>query len=219
MLKLVIFDYDGLLVETEKLAYLAEKGILIKYGKALTKKIFDKYIGYSVLDTLKGYITDYKLPVSVKDLYIQRAIIMTNLLKIDLKLMPGAIPLLDYFHKKGTDMVIASSGERNYIEFGLKKLNIIHFFKNITCVSEVKKGKPNPDLFIEALRKNKIKAHEAIVFEDSVSGVKAAKEANIFCIAVPQKGRNRHGDYKQAGLIIDNLEEAIVFFEKNSHFR
>lgn len=214
MLKLAIFDYDGLLVDSERLAFLAEKKVLADLGKILTKRIFDRYIGYSVADTLEVYIASFKLIISAKDLYTQREKILAGLLKSELKLMPDATSLLDYFQNKKIDMVIASSGERDYIESGLKQLKIIHFFKNITCVSEVKNGKPKPDLFLEALRKNKVKASDAIVFEDSLSGIKAARDARIFCIAVPSQDRNIY-DYSQANLIFDNLAKAISFFENN----
>lgn len=213
MIKLIIFDYDGLLVESEKLAFLAEEKILDKYGKILTNNLFYNYVGYSVSDTLKGYIAYFKLSVSVEELYNQREALMAHLLKTKLQLMPGVLSVLKHFDNKGIDMVVASSGERNYIKVGLKKLGISHFFKNITSVSEVKNGKPNPDLFLESLRKNGVGPHEAIVFEDSLSGVKAAKTADIFCIAVPPKNKDK-SQYHQADVIINNIELAIDFFEK-----
>lgn len=212
-IKLVVFDYDGLLVESEKLAFLAEKKIIAKYGKTLTMNLFDRYIGYSVNDTLKGYITYFRLPVAVEELYKEREIIIAHLLKTRLRLMPGVLPVLKYFNNRNIDMVIASSGEHNYIKDGLEKLNIAHFFKNITSVSEVRNGKPNPDLFLEALKKNNVKPREAIVFEDSLSGVKAAKTANIFCIAVPPKNRDI-SQYREANLAINNIKLIINFFGK-----
>lgn len=212
-IKLIIFDYDGLLVESEKLAFWAEEKIIAKHGKILTKKLFDTYIGYSVSDTLKGYIAYFRLPVSVEELYKEREAIMVHLLETKLQLMPGVLPVLKYFDNKGIDMVVASSGERDYIEQGLKKLNIARFFKNITSVSEVKNGKPNPDLFLEALRKNGVKSDEAIVFEDSLSGVKAAKAAKIFSIAVPPKNKYMR-QYRQANLTVNNIKLAIDFFKK-----
>ena len=218
MIKLIIFDYDGLLVESEKLAFWAEEKILAKYDKILTNNLFDKYIGYSVIDTLKGYINYFRLPVSVEELYKKREAIMTHLLRTKLQLMPGVLPVLKYFDNKGIDMVVASSGERDYIEKGLEKFNIAHFFKNITSVSEVKNGKPNPDLFLEALRKNGVESDEAIVFEDSLSGVKAARASNIFCIAVPPKNKGMR-QYRQTNLVINNIKLSINFFEKGKLFR
>lgn len=212
-LKLIIFDYDGLLVESEKLAFLAEQKIIAKYSETLTRKLFDTYIGYSVNDTLKGYMDYFRLPISVKELYNQREDIIAHLLKTKLQLMPGALPILKYFDNKGINMVIASSGELSYIELGLKKLSISHFFKNITSVNEVKKGKPSPDLFLEALRKNSTKAEEAVVLEDAISGIKAAKAASIFCIAIPPLNVNLQ-DYRIANFVVDSLENVQDIFEK-----
>lgn len=217
-LKLAIFDYDGLLVNTEKLAFIAEKKVLAKFGKKLTKKNFDKYLGFPVIDTLRGHISDYKLTVSVKDLSKKRMSIITHLLKSNLKLMPGTTSLLDYLRKKGIDSVIASSGEQNYVKFGLKKLHIAHYFKNITCVNEVRRGKPNPALFLKALQKNQTKAHEAIVFEDSISGIRAARKAGIFCVAI-LRDNNKKILYHQANIIFNSLNRVKSFLEKNSLFK
>lgn len=215
MIKLIIFDYDGLLVESEKLAFWAEEKILRKHGKQLTKDLFDKYLGYSVIDTLKGYIEYHNLSVSIDDFYAQRQAMIGTLLETDLILKHGAKILLDYLYlyKKKVNVVIGSSGERSYIEAGLRILDVEKYFKNITCVSEVKKGKPSPDLFLEALRKNNTKAEEAIVLEDAISGIKAAKAANIFCIAVPPLDMDIQG-HRIADLVVDELEKVKNIFEK-----
>ncbi|MDP2649479.1 MAG: HAD family phosphatase [bacterium] len=217
MIKLVIFDYDGLLVKSETLAFIAEKKVLSQFGKNLTREIFDRFLGYSVKDTLKGYQTIYKLNISLDNLLQKREKIINRLIETDLKLMPGAKSLLGYLKARKVKMVIASSGEYEYIKKGLKKLNIENYFQNITCVSEVKKGKPNPDLFLEALKKNNIKSVNAIVFEDSISGINASKKAKIFCIAVPPKEKNDFKEYRIADLILDNLKKAKNTFQ-NCYF-
>jgi len=217
MVKLIIFDYDGLLVESEKLAFCAEEKILHKYGKPLTKDLFDKYLGYSVIDTLKGYIEYHNLSISIDDFYAQREVMINTSLETDLILKHGAKILLDYLHKKRIITVIGSSGERSYIETGLKILGVEKYFKNITCVSEVKRGKPNPDLFLEALRKNNTKAEEAIVLEDTISGIKAAKAANIFCITVPPLDMNIQG-HRIADIVVDNLGKVKDIFENFQTF-
>lgn len=214
MFKLIIFDYDGLLVDSERLAYIAEEKILIRYGKTLSKGLFNKYLGYSVADTLKGYIDNYKIPVSLDKLYKERKEILRNLLKSHLKLMPGAKILLNFLKNKKIDMVIASSSKRKHIELGLKKLKASHYFRNITCVSEVKKGKPHPDLFLKALKKNNAKPGEAIVFEDSIAGIKAAKSAGIFCITIPPRNIDISEYSLVADLVLDNLAKAKEILEK-----
>jgi len=217
MIKLVIFDYDGLLVESESIAFIAEEKILRRYGKPLSKELFEKYLGYSVKDTLAGYISHYKLPIMLQEFYKEREQVIFSLLESDLKLKAGANVLLTYLRKKHVDVAIGSSGERNYIETGLKKLGIQHYFKNITCVSEVKRGKPFPDLFQEALHKNATRPEEAIVLEDAVSGIIAAKKANIFCITVPSQTMDIQ-DYRIADIIVDDLEKIKNLFERLSIF-
>lgn len=218
MMKLIIFDYDGLLVESESIAFIAEEKILLHYGKPLTKELFDKYLGYSVRDTLKGYIEHYSLPLTVDSFYKERERTMSSLLKTDLKLKMGAKNLLRYLKKKHIDTVIASSGERGYVENGLRNLGVEKFFKNITCVSEVKRGKPHPDLFIRALHKNSTRAEDAIVLEDAISGITAAKSAGIFCIAIPPKDMDIQG-HLIADIIVDNLDKVKNLFERLELFK
>lgn len=213
MIKLVIFDYDGLLVESETIAFIAEEKILQRCGKPLSKELFEKYLGYSVRDTLDGYISYHKLPITTQAFYDEREQMIFSLLETDLVLKPGAIILLDYLRKKKIDTVIGSSGERNYIEAGLKKFGIQHYFKNITCVSEVKRGKPYPDLFLEALCKNNTQPKEAIVLEDTISGITAAKKAKIFCITVPPKTMDIQG-HRIADIIADDLGRVKDIFER-----
>lgn len=213
MIKLIIFDYDGLLVDSEKIAFIAEKKILKEYGNNLTKKIFNKYLGYSVRETLLEYIKNFNLKTSYEKLNQKREKIIDKLIETEIKLMPGAKNLLKYIKSINIPMVIASSGEIDYLKKGLRQLGIIDYFQNITSVGEVKRGKPHPDLFLKALSKNHIKANEAVVLEDSLSGVTSAKKAKIFCIAVPNKNMDIK-KYKTADIVLRSLSELKNMLEK-----
>jgi len=212
MLKLVIFDYDGLLVESEHIAYKAEKAILEKYHRKLTKELFIRYLGFSVRDTIKGYIAQLNMPISAEDFLKERNAYLDLFLESELRLKPGANDLLKYFKQKNIKSVIASSGTIEYIEKGLDVLKIRPFFINITSVSEVDRGKPQPDLFLKALEKNNTNANEAIVLEDAISGITAAKVAKIFCVAVPPVGVDLQA-YHIADLVLGSLAEIIPLYE------
>lgn len=213
MIKLIIFDYDGLLVESEAITFLAEEKIIYQHGKILTKELFNKYLGYSVAETLQGYLRYYGLSLTLNEFIEQRNIAINSLLPSHLVLKPGAKILLDYLKNKDIDMVIGSSGERSYIETGLQILDIAEYFKNITSVNEVSKGKPQPDIFLEALKKNNTNSENAIVLEDAISGVRAAKAASIFCIAIPSSNIDIQA-YRIANIIVDNLENVKELLDK-----
>ncbi|HRN69857.1 MAG TPA: HAD family phosphatase [Candidatus Woesebacteria bacterium] len=206
MIKLIIFDYDGLLVESEIIAFLAEEKILKQHGKILTKKLFNNYLGYSVRETIQGYIKYYDLSINLNEFILQRDEVINSLLSSHLSLKPGAKLLLNYLKDKNISMAIGSSGKRSYIEKGLAILGISDYFNNITSIDEVVRGKPHPDIFLKVLNKNHVESRDAIVLEDAVSGIQAAQDAHIFCIAIASSSIDIQ-EYRIADLIVDNLQK------------
>ena len=216
MLKLVIFDYDGLLVNTEEIVFLAEKKLLKDYGIKLTLKIFFNLLGRSVKETMIYYKRKYSLKESVEKLLYKRHQIYHHLLKKNIKLRKGALELLEFLEKNKIRKVIASSGTKEHVMHGLKALKIETLFEEITTVDEVKEGKPAPDLFLKALEKanarDHVKRSEALVLEDSLTGVRAAKAARIKVIAVPFF-KQTFPSYSSSPLIASSLKEVKKLFD------
>jgi len=212
MLKLIIFDYDGLLVNTEDLAFWAEKELLKKFGVELTFEEFFKFLGHSVRETLEYYKKTFSLSPSLDELERLRYEIVYKLLPEKLELRPGAKELLDFLEKKGIKKVIASSGKREYILKGLEILGIRERFSRITTVDEVKRGKPAPDLFLKALEKEGVNPSQALVLEDSLTGVEAASRAGILAIAIPYF-KEQFPQYKDCPLVAKSLKEVRDLLE------
>lgn len=180
MIKAVIFDFDGVIVDSERLHFMTEKNLLRKYGAHLSEQTFEQTLGRSVRDTLSLYKGIYNISSSLEELLQQHDKLFLQLVDQYLQINDGFIELLDLLQKHKYPFAIASSGTLEYITHALNKFNLIHLFINkITTIDMVKRGKPAPDLFLDAARELEINPSFCLVIEDSVSGIKAAKSAGM----------------------------------------
>ncbi len=211
MQKTFIFDYDGLLVDSEKLALKAETQMLSEFGYSLTEEGFGKYLGVPVRDVMEAYIKDFGLQADVQDMVDRRAALINDLLDT-LELMPGAPELLAYLKKNDWTLAIASSGKRDYILKGLRKFELESFFQEIVTVDDVARGKPHPDLVLETLKRTQVAAHEAMMAEDAPNGIAAANAAGVFSIAVPAIGQS-WADFHAASAVFRDLHRVLNFLK------
>lgn len=210
MLKLVIFDYDGLMVDSEQLAFIAKKRLFKRYGKFISKELFDSTLGIPVKDTLKMYTKHFSLDLSLELLIKEREKLVNDLVSKKLEPMPGLFELLSFLRSNHIRMAIATSGKKEYVMQGLEKLKIAMYFETIACVDEVKRGKPYPDLLNEVVRRVGVRKDECIMLEDALSGVEASINASIFCIVVPPKQLNINL-YYDVDCIFNSLQEVNFF--------
>lgn len=188
MIKALIFDFDGLMVNSEPLHSATEKSLIEKYGGKFTKEIFEKTLGKSVADTLSFYKEIFNLRPSLRSLVNEHDRIFIALVDKELTIMDGVYSLLSLLKKHHIKYCIASSGKLNYIKKALKKFNLLDDFKNkITSIEMVKRGKPAPDLFLHAAQQLKENPKNCLVMEDAESGIKAGLNANMYCIYVNKK--------------------------------
>ena len=189
MLKALIFDFDGLILDTETPEYLAWQAMYQEHGFELPHEEWGKIIGGYGLSNFdaaehlallsQGRLDSVSLRARHK-LECGVAIARESVL-------PG---VLDYIHEAkrlGLKLAIASSSPHSWVDNHAKRLGIFHYFDKVICADDVGVGrtKPNPDLFLLALNQLQIQKEAAVVFEDSPNGVLAANRAGIFVVAVP----------------------------------
>lgn len=184
MIKAIIFDFDGLIVDTESIWYEAYRDALVEHDFHMTLEHFGQVIGTSsgALDRLiqENVSMDVNLNTineKADTLYKEKLLSPT--------LREGVQSYVDAAKERGLKLAVASSSGRAWVEGYLEKLGILHEFHVIKTREDVERVKPDPALYLEALKALQIESHEAIVFEDSLNGLKAACAAGIKCVIVP----------------------------------
>jgi beta-phosphoglucomutase family hydrolase len=186
-MKAVIFDKDGVLVETFNLYFEAYKKILSQIGIKITEDDIAKRYGMKGPEIIKQIIEENKKKMTDKEiekLANEKDKIYIKLSEKKLKLLPGVKKLLIYLKKKKYKIGIASSASKKIVEQMVEVTKIKNYVDTTVHGFEVKSSKPNPEIFLKCAEKLKVKPEDCIVFEDSIHGIKAAKKAGMKSVAV-----------------------------------
>jgi putative hydrolase of the HAD superfamily len=186
MIKAVIFDFDGLIVDTETPWYEAYKAVFKQYDVDLPLEVWGKCIGTSfhVFNPL-DYLEQHANCSISRDAINQEAEMQhSNLMKYQ-TIRPGVKNYLREAKELGLKIGLASSSSRSWVESYLNTFEVIEFFDTVHTSDDVSQVKPNPELYIKSLKALQVYGDEAIAFEDSLNGLTAAKEAGAFCVIVP----------------------------------
>lgn len=207
MIKAVIFDMDGVLVDTEPLHYLAWKSVFENHGSSLSEKEFTSFVGKGNPAVASHLISTLNLKVKEEKIIEEKNRIYSELIK-NVKTRKGAKEILLKL-KNRTKLCLASSSKREDVFPILKIVNLMQLFDVIVTGDEVERIKPYPDIYFLAAKKLNLKPRECVVFEDSSVGVLSAKTAGMFCIAVPHKFSKKQ-DFSKADMIRDSLKEVDI---------
>ncbi|MEO2077092.1 MAG: HAD family hydrolase [Bacillus sp. (in: firmicutes)] len=183
-MKAVVFDFDGLIVDTETVWYESFKEVLSNHGLELSVEQFARVIGTDDAD-LYAYI-EKNLSSPVQSVVIKDAAHKLFAVKMgEPVLRNGVKEYLIEAKELGLKIGLASSSSREWVEGYLKKLNIFSYFDVIRTRDDVSKVKPDPELYVKAVEALGVDATEAFAFEDSLNGLKSARAAGIQCVVVP----------------------------------
>ncbi|HMK94631.1 MAG TPA: HAD family phosphatase [Candidatus Limnocylindrales bacterium] len=185
MFEAVIFDWDGTLGDTRQAIVVAFQRALGEITVSVSDEYIERRIGIGAAETFRDILRSAKTPFDEKT--IQHLVERKSQLEIELtdqvKLLPGAKRLLDELHGK-IRMGLASMNNRCVISHLLKAKDLEKYFDVVLAAESISHSKPNPEIFLKAAVLLKSKPERCVVVEDSVFGVKAAKSANMSCIAV-----------------------------------
>jgi HAD superfamily hydrolase (TIGR01509 family) len=189
MIKALIFDFDGLIVDTEMPDYESWQQVYQRYGCELPVEAWGQIVGgtaasdfdpHTFLEELCGLSLDREeVWISRRKQYLDSI--------AEQPVLPGVLNYLDEAEQFGLKLGVASSSPENWVRGHLARLGLYQRFDTIKTADDVQRTKPDPELFLATIDALGIKLSEGVVFEDSPNGVKAAKAAGLFCVAVPNK--------------------------------
>ena len=215
MIKVVIFDMDGLLIDSEILYFNIFNDFLNRYGHSMKIEEYTQNCsGKTAITNVEYLVNNNHLPLSVKEAYDEKAIIEQEHFDRGVELKQGALNLLDYFKEQNYKLIIASS---NYREKAIKILNqhsIIHYFDDFIFGDEIERGKPFPDIFIKACEKANELPSNCLVLEDSEAGIQAAHSANIPVICIPDLKHPQDSTLKLATCVLQSLDLVIDYINE-----
>lgn len=211
MTEAVIFDMDGVLVDSEPYHLAIEKRQIDLNKLPLTEEEHHRYIGVASDVMWRDIALHYTLPQDVEALIEQNkteSIRFFSALE-QVPLMPGVRQVLEELQHMGIPLAVASSSFPEIIELILEKTGLRGYFLQVVSSKEAGKSKPDPDVFLLAARKLGIAPSACVVVEDSFNGIKAAKAAGMRCIAYAGPGANEEAQ-KQADGRISDFDQLIA---------
>jgi HAD superfamily hydrolase (TIGR01509 family) len=206
-MRAVIFDMDGVIVDSEPIYEQHLQAFLIKLGVSQPELLQVNLKGVSARDTSIVLIDTFKLTYEVDELVtLGRKAYLEHLESIEkLPSIPGVIAFIKYLSKSGYSLALASSASARRIDLFLSKLNLKRYFPVIISADDVTRSKPAPDIFLLAAKKLGVTPGNCVVIEDSQNGVLAAQAAGMKCIAYAGSDHNTD-DLSAADIIIKDFK-------------
>jgi HAD superfamily hydrolase (TIGR01509 family) len=200
----VIFDMDGVLVDSEPLGLEAMRRVMGRQGATYTEQDNDEFLGSTTLEECRILKSRHGLKADERDLASEYVDILVGLIRDRLRPMPGVPAVLDELRVAGYRMALASSAAPAVIAENVRTLNLARFFEVVVSATEVARGKPAPDVFVETARRLGLPAAACLVVEDSRNGLLAAGAAGMACAVIPCAS-TRHQDFREANYYLQTL--------------
>ncbi|WP_339655415.1 HAD-IA family hydrolase [Flavobacterium frigidarium] len=208
MIKTIIFDMDGVIVDTEPVHRYAYFQQFSELNVAVTEEMFTSYTGNSTRNTFQKVKETFQLDHDVEDLIQRKRTIFNDAFdnKEDLELLPGVEDLIKDFYNKGMQLILASSASKVTISRVFNRFKLHDYFTHIVSGEDFPMSKPHPAIFEHAASLSIAPKENCIVIEDSTAGIKAAKAAGIYCIAY-NSFHSKQQDLSLADKVINHFDE------------
>lgn len=212
MIKTVIFDMDGVIVDTEPVHSYAYFQHFTELNIDVSKEMFTSFMGNSTRNTFQKLKELFPIDGEVEDLIQRKRTLFNDAFdsKKDLVLLEGVENLIKDLYKNGIQLIVASSASKVTIDRVFKRFNLYQYFTHIVSGEDFPNSKPHPAIFEYAASLSIASKENCIVIEDSTNGVIAAKAAGIFCIGY-NSIHSKLQDLTTADVVINHFDE--VSFE------
>ena len=208
MLQTVIFDMDGVIVDTEPVHNYAYYEHFKLLGIEVSAEMYASFTGNSTKNVFQKIKDHFEVTEDIHTLVEKKRSLFNDAFdtKADLFLLEGVEELIKQLHQNGIQLILASSSSKVTINRVFNRFKLHSYFSHIVSGEDFPQSKPNPDIFLEAVRLSQSKKENCIIIEDSTNGIKAAHAAGVFCVGYRSVNTKKQ-DYSLANLVIDRFEE------------
>lgn len=208
MISAVLFDMDGLLVDSEPLWRIAESKVLGRLSVAPEEEDFEQMMGWQIKEVIQNWYNQHPwINFSIEKTQAEILAEVENLVKENAVLLPGVLSTLEFFKTKNIPIALASSSPMSLIANLMTHFNLTKKFNVMVSAENEKRGKPHPDVFLTTAKLLQVNPKNCLVLEDSYNGLIAAKSAGMKCIVVPCAENFSQSKFDIADLKLASLEE------------
>jgi HAD superfamily hydrolase (TIGR01509 family) len=208
MIQTVIFDMDGVIVDTEPVHRYAYFKQFEEMNVAVTEELYTSFTGNSTRNIFQKLKEKFNLEQDVEDLILRKRSIFNDAFdsKEDLELLEGVENLIKELHENGVQLILASSASKVTIERVFRRFKLHQYFTHLVSGEDFPKSKPHPAIFEYAASLSIAPKESCIVIEDSTNGIKAAKAAGILCVGY-NSIHSEAQDLSEADVVINHFNE------------
>ena len=204
----VIFDMDGVLVDSEPLWKIAMKEVFSSLGSNLEKSDFQKTVGLRIDEVIAYWKPIENWTPEIHDIETEIIVKMVNLINNQSSPLPGVIETLDFLKSK-TPIGLATSSPQKLIDAVLNTLDVKEYFTAIQSAETETHGKPHPAVFLSAAKKMNVRPQNCLVIEDSLNGIIAAKAARMEVVCIPEKSHLPNPKMNVADFQFENMNDFL----------
>lgn len=214
MIKAIIFDMDGLMIDSERVTFECYQERLKDMNLTMDEEFYKTLLGKPIKGIYQRFYDVYGNAFPIQNVIQDVHQLMAERFETEgVPVKKGLVELLHYLKDNNYKTIVATSSNRDRVDKILSQAKITEFFDDSICGDEVTKGKPNPEVFLKSCQKLGVNVDEAIVLEDSEAGIQASYDANIKVICIPDMKYPEKQYEEKTFKILKDLTEVTVYLK------
>ena len=214
MIKAIIFDMDGLMIDSERVTFECYQERLKDMNLTMDEEFYKTLLGKPIKGIYQRFYDVYGNDFPIQNVIQDVHQLMAERFETEgVPVKKGLVELLHYLKDNNYKTIVATSSNRDRVDKILAQAKITEFFDDSICGDEVTKGKPNPEVFLKSCQKLGVNVDEAIVLEDSEAGIQASNDANIKVICIPDMKYPEKQYEEKTFKILKDLTEVTAYLK------